>query len=50
MIELDEKYTDVIVRRYVDFVGSSDDVFVIRDGRKIPYSEAANISANTSQN
>ena len=37
--ELDEKFADVIVRRYVDFKGSSDDVFLLRDSEKIPYSE-----------
>ena len=38
-IELDEKFVDVIVKRYVDFKGNSDDVFLLRDGEKIPYSE-----------
>ena len=27
MIELDEKYTDVIVKRYIEQVGNSDGVF-----------------------
>ena len=39
MIELDEKYIDVIVKRYIDFVGSSDEVYLLRDGEKIPYEE-----------
>lgn len=38
-IELDEKYADVIVHRYMEFVGSAEDVYVIRDGKKIKYSE-----------
>jgi ParB family chromosome partitioning protein len=38
-VELDEKFVDVIVRRYVDFKENSDDVFLLRDGEKIPYSE-----------
>ena len=38
-IELDEKFVDVIVNRYIDAVGSSDGVFVIRDGNKLPYAE-----------
>ncbi|HEM2695173.1 TPA: site-specific DNA-methyltransferase [Streptococcus suis] len=38
-IELDEKYCDVIVKRYIEQVGSSDDVYVLRDGNKIPYKE-----------
>ena len=39
MIELDEKYTDVIVKRYIDFVGNNDGVFLVRDGKKTPYEE-----------
>lgn len=38
-IELDEKFVDVIVNRYIEAVGSSDGVFVIRDGNKLPYAE-----------
>lgn len=38
-IELDEKFADVIVRRYIEYVGSSDGVFLLRDNVKIPYSE-----------
>lgn len=38
-IELDEKFCDVIVKRYIEQVGTDDSVYVVRDGRKIPYSE-----------
>ena len=38
-IELDEKFADVIVNRYIGQVGSAENVFVERDGVKIPYSE-----------
>ena len=38
-IELDEKYADVIVKRYIEQVGSSENVFVERDGIKSAYSE-----------
>lgn len=38
-IELDEKFADVIVRRYIEYVGGSDGVFLLRDNVKIPYSE-----------
>lgn len=38
-IELDEKFCDVIVKRYIEQVGSDEGVYVLRDGRKIPYSE-----------
>lgn len=39
MMELDEKYADVIVKRYIDKVGSDADVFVLRDGEKIRYAD-----------
>lgn len=38
-IELDEKFCDVIVKRYVEQVGRSDDVYVMRNGEKTPFSE-----------
>ena len=38
-MELDEKYASVILRRYVDDTGDSDNVYVMRDGSKIPYSD-----------
>ena len=38
-IELDEKYCDVIVKRYIEQVGSADGVFVVRDGKTVAYSE-----------
>lgn len=41
MIELDEKYCDVIVKRYIEQVGNSDSVYLIRDGEKQAYSELA---------
>ena len=40
-IELDPKFADVIVKRYVEAVGSGDGVFVLRDGTKVPYSEVS---------
>ena len=39
MIELDEHYVQVIVKRYIDLVGTDKDVYCIRDGNKIPYAE-----------
>ena len=38
-IELDEKFADVIINRYYQDFGSAENVFVERDGVKIPYSE-----------
>ncbi|NRT34024.1 DNA modification methylase [Clostridium beijerinckii] len=37
-IELDEKYADVIALRYINKYGS-DEVYLLRDGKKIPYLE-----------
>ena len=37
--ELDEKFCDVIVKRYIEQVGSSEDVSVMRDGVTFKYSE-----------
>lgn len=36
-VELDEKFVDVIVKRYIEAVGSGDAVFLLRDGVKIEY-------------
>ena len=40
-IELDEKFCDVIVRRYIEQVGSDEKVSVLRDGKEYKYSEVA---------
>jgi len=36
-VELDEKFCDVIVNRYIDLKGSDADVFLLRGGHKIPF-------------
>ena len=38
-IELDEKFCDVIVRRYIEQVGSEENVSVLRDGMEYKFSE-----------
>lgn len=38
-IELDEKYADVIVARYIEQVNSDEGVFLLRDGEKIKYAD-----------
>jgi len=38
-VELDEKYADVIVKSYIEYVGTDEEVFLIRDGEKIPYKD-----------
>lgn len=40
-VELDEKFMDVIVKRYIEQVGSTDGVSVLRDGRIYRYDELA---------
>lgn len=40
-IELDEKYCDVIVKRYIEQIGSADNVTVQRDGLTYKYEEVA---------
>ena len=35
MMELDPKYASVIVRRYVEAVGATDDIFCYRNGKKL---------------
>jgi DNA modification methylase len=44
MIELDEKYADVIVKRYIEQVGNSDGVFLLRDGVEYSYKDVEGVS------
>jgi len=46
MIELDERFCDVIVKRYIEQVNGSDDVFLIRNGERISYKEIAGLTEN----
>ena len=41
-IELEEKFVDVIVNRYMEMTGSGADVYVIRDNMEISYQELGN--------
>lgn len=38
-IELDEKYCDVIIKRYIEQVGTSENVSVVRDGKTIRFDD-----------
>ena len=38
-IELDEKFVDVIVKRYIEAAGSDENVTVIRDGKTYAYKD-----------
>lgn len=37
IIELDEKYADVIVNRYIEQAGNDEAVYLLRNGEKIKY-------------
>jgi hypothetical protein len=39
MMELDEKYASVILRRYVEDGGNPEDVYVERNGEKLMYAD-----------
>lgn len=41
-IELDEKYADVIVNRYIEQVGSDEGVFLLRDNNTISFKDLKN--------
>lgn len=45
-IELDEKYCDVIVKRYIEQVGNADEVSVMRNGLSYKYGELPGVSAD----
>ena len=48
-IELDPKFVDCIVKRYIEWNGGKyDDVFVIRDGQKLKFEEVATFEAEES--
>lgn len=38
-IEMDEKYADAIVKRYIEQVVRADEVYLLRDGAKIKYED-----------
>ena len=42
-VELDEKFCDVIVKRYIEQIGSSEGVTVQRDGVTFRFDEVANV-------
>lgn len=45
LMELDPQYADVIVNRYIDKVGTDNDVYLIRNGEKVSFADIANREA-----
>ncbi|SFS09531.1 site-specific DNA-methyltransferase [Anaeromicropila populeti] len=45
-VELDEKYCDVIVKRYIEQAGNADSVFLWRDGTEYKYCDLQEINAD----
>lgn len=39
MVELDEKYCDVIVKRYIEQVGTNESVYLFRGGKKLCFAD-----------
>lgn len=42
MMELDPKYCDVIVRRFIEQAGSDENVYLFRDNQRASYLETQN--------
>ena len=40
-VELDPRYADAIVQRYIEFKGDIKDIFITRNGKKIEYKKLA---------
>ena len=43
MMEIDLLYATVIIKRFIDHVKTDENIFIIRDGRKIKYKELQNL-------
>jgi hypothetical protein len=39
MVELDPRYVSVIIQRYINLKGTDEDVYLIRDGKRIEYKD-----------
>ncbi len=44
-MEIDPKYATVIIKRFIQQVGTDEEVFLLRDGEKISYQEVAELIA-----
>ena len=43
-IEIEPKFVDVAVKRYLNLVGSDEDISLLRDGKKYKYEDAINLT------
>jgi len=50
MMELDEKYASVILRRYVENTGDAENVYCIRNGQKVAYADVVKQVDGSSDN
>jgi len=50
MMELDPKYCDVIIRRYVENTGDAENVYCIRNGQKVAYADVVKQVDGSSDN
>ena len=50
MMELDERYASVIVQRYVDLVGTTEEVSVQRNGQTFSYEEIVSAEGDAHEN
>lgn len=46
-VELDVKFCDVITKRYIEMVGSDKDIYLIRNGKKVCYSDVVDESSTS---
>lgn len=46
LMEFDEKYADVIVKRYIQFKGNAEDCFIERNGVKTPLKDIQEFKLN----
>ncbi|MDU2830772.1 MAG: DNA methylase, partial [Anaerococcus sp.] len=43
-IEIEPKFVDVAVKRYLNLVGSDEDISLLRDGKKYKYEDVINLT------
>lgn len=44
LMEIDEHFADIIINRYIQFKGTAEDVFLIKNGAKIPFEKVHKLS------